>query len=499
MLKVLVVDDDSPIRHWLEYCVGQLDGFVLAGSAASGAQGLALYRRELPDIVITDIEMPGMSGLDMVEQIQAIRPAHVIILTSHDNFSYVRQALHSGTAEYILKTEVSLETMGDLLRQAARSIRHAGGDAVRQLQEAQVLMRQLLTADNHPPLRAQTLRQRGIALEDGPLAAGDLWSRDGAGLGEGRRFVENSQTLKNLYFVPMGYEHLLWVGNLRPGTPLEELAAGFERQGAACGCVLGLSTARPGLQALPDALREAQARCRLHFYQPGRWAFLHDPYGPQLLRRSESARLHFSQELFAQHYRQAVAVKDEVLQRIADERPTDLDTVKTLCVSFCTILLYFSVEEPEEQDRRAEEIERSIRRADTLADLRQAVEDFFAPFVQTFLKETAYSPAIRDAVAYIQRHCQEKITLGMVAAEVNFSPEYFSRMFTRETGMNFTVFLNNLRMRRAMELLEHTDKKVYEIAEEVGYSSLSYFSTAFKKSFGRTPAEYQALKRAGGQ
>ena len=494
MLKVLVVDDDSPIRRWLEYCVGQLEGFVLAGAAASGAQGLELYRKELPDIVITDIEMPGMSGLDMVEQIQAIRPAHVIILTSHDNFSYVRQALHSGTAEYILKTEVSLETMGDLLRRAARSIRHAGGDAVRQLQEAQALMRQLLTADARPPLRAQALRQRGIALEDGPLAAGNLWSRDGAGLGEGRRFVENSQTLKNLYFVPMGYEHLLWIGNLGYEGALEDLARSFEQQGGELGCVLGLSTACPGLQGLPGALREAQARCRLHFYQPQRWAFLHDGYGPQLLRRTESARLQFSRELFAQHYREAMAVKDEVLQRIADERPTDLDAVKKLCASFCTILLCFADGAAEDLDRRTEEIERSIQRADSLPGLYRAVEERFAPFEKTVMKQ-AYSPPVQDAVEYIRRHYCEKISLGTVAAAVNFSPEYFSRMFTRETGMNFTAFLNNLRLRQAMELLEHTDKKVYEIAEEVGYSSLSYFSTTFKKSFGQTPAEYQALKR----
>ena len=72
MLKVLVVDDDSPIRRWLEYCVGQLEGFVLAGAAASGAQGLELYRKELPDIVITDIEMPGMSGLEMAARIQPL-------------------------------------------------------------------------------------------------------------------------------------------------------------------------------------------------------------------------------------------------------------------------------------------------------------------------------------------------------------------------------------------------------------------------------------------
>ena len=496
MLKVLVVDDDSPIRRWLEYCVGQLEGFVLAGAAASGAQGLELYRKELPDIVITDIEMPGMSGLEMAARIQAIRPAHIIILTSHDNFSYARQALHSGTAEYILKTEVSLETMRDLLRRAAQTIQRAGGDAARQEQEAQAqaLVRHLAMAEAQGPLTVQALRRQGITLEDASLAAGDLWSRDGAGLAGARRLIGESQTMKNLRFVPVGYEHLLWIGNLGYEGALEDLARSFEKQGGELGCVLGLSTACPGLQGLPGALREAQARCRLHFYQPQRWAFLHDGYGPQLLRRTESARLQFSRELFAQHYREAMAVKDEVLQRIADERPTDLDAVKKLCASFCTILLCFADGAAEDLDRRTEEIERSIQRADSLPGLYRAVEERFAPFEKTVMKQ-AYSPPVQDAVEYIRRHYCEKISLGTVAAAVNFSPEYFSRMFTRETGMNFTAFLNNLRLRKAMELLEHTDKKVYEIAEEVGYSSLSYFSTTFKKSFGQTPAEYQALKR----
>ena len=174
MLKVLVVDDDSPIRRWLEYCIGQLEGFVLEGSAATGAQGVELYRRELPDIVITDIEMPGMSGLDMVAQIQAIRPAHVIILTSHDNFSYARTALQNGTAEYILKTEITLESMRELLCKAARTIRHNEDSTVGIEQGAKLLIRQLAIERTAEPPTRQELRRQGIALEDAPLAAGDL-------------------------------------------------------------------------------------------------------------------------------------------------------------------------------------------------------------------------------------------------------------------------------------------------------------------------------------
>ena len=93
MLKVLVVDDEAPIRQWLEYCVDQFDGFTVAGAAASGVQGLDIYRRELPDIVVSDIEMPGMDGLEMLRRMQKIHSAYMIILTSHEDFSYARQAL----------------------------------------------------------------------------------------------------------------------------------------------------------------------------------------------------------------------------------------------------------------------------------------------------------------------------------------------------------------------------------------------------------------------
>lgn len=499
MLKVLVVDDDSPIRRWLEYCISQLEGFVLAGSAATGAQGLELYRRELPDIVVTDIEMPGMSGLEMVAQIQAVRPAHVIILTSHDNFSYARTALQNGTAEYILKTEITMESMRDLLCKAARTIHHNGENAVRLEQGTQLLIRQLAMEQDTLPPTVQELRHQGIALEDEPLAAGDLMSRNADALQKIRHRLEECSALKNVRFVPLGYEHLLFVGNLRGSDSLDELQEYYLRVAAGMNCVLGLSGKKGGLASLPAALQEAQSRCRLHFYEPERWVFLHDPLGPGTIRHAETARMNFSKELFAQNYQEAFAIKDEVLRQIVEDRPTDLDAVKKLCSSFCTILLHFSTERQEELDSRVEQSEQAIRSAHTIGELQAAVAAVFEPFHRSLPQDDHYSPAIRDAITYLKAHYREKISLSMVAQAVNFNAEYFSRLFVRETGMNFTVYLNSLRMRQAVELLEHTDKKVYEIAEEVGYSSLSYFSTAFKKSFGQTPAEYQAFKQKNKQ
>ena len=89
------------------------------------------------------------------------------------------------------------------------------------------------------------------------------------------------------------------------------------------------------------------------------------------------------------------------------------------------------------------------------------------------------------------------MTLGDIAERVAFSPEHFSRVFSKETGVNYVTYLNNLRMKHAVALLEATDMKVYEIAEKVGFFSLSYFSTAFKKKFGQNPYEYQVNFQRG--
>ena len=92
---------------------------------------------------------------------------------------------------------------------------------------------------------------------------------------------------------------------------------------------------------------------------------------------------------------------------------------------------------------------------------------------------------------YIQEHCCEDIALGSIAEAVYLNPAYISRMIKDQTGMNYTELVTELRMKRAVDLLENTDKLVYDVAEEVGYHNLKYFYKVFKKTKGRAPSEYR--------
>lgn len=110
--------------------------------------------------------------------------------------------------------------------------------------------------------------------------------------------------------------------------------------------------------------------------------------------------------------------------------------------------------------------------------------------------KTQYSRQIQEAVTYIIHHYSEPVSLNTVAANVELSPNYFSGLFKKETGQNFSDYLISYRIEKAKKLLSNSDKNISEIALEVGYSDVRYFSKLFKKKVELTPSEYKKLHRA---
>lgn len=113
------------------------------------------------------------------------------------------------------------------------------------------------------------------------------------------------------------------------------------------------------------------------------------------------------------------------------------------------------------------------------------------------MPKSTRNKAIQQAVEYIDAHYNTISRLSDVAKQVFLSPEYFSRLFKEELGINFSIYLNNCRLSHAITLLQQPEMKVYEIAEAVGFSSLSYFSQIFKKKYGINPFTFRTNLMAG--
>lgn len=111
-----------------------------------------------------------------------------------------------------------------------------------------------------------------------------------------------------------------------------------------------------------------------------------------------------------------------------------------------------------------------------------------------YFDETAKEPQILKSIDYILDHFADEITCTKVAAHINFSPTYFSRLFKKETGRSYVEYVSFVRLQRAIALIRHSDNTLEQIAEELGFNTPNYFSNTFKKYVGLTPSEYRATK-----
>lgn len=211
----------------------------------------------------------------------------------------------------------------------------------------------------------------------------------------------------------------------------------------------------------------------------------------------EKFRMEFMSLLLNQEFTAAYKKYKEFAKEIQTVCPFDVIAVRKIFISVTSSFFHFAANSQEDADKKTEELKKGIQESKTFLDMVQIVDKACFSFIQLNEMEGEMTSPIRQAISYLENHCADKISLTDVADQVSFSPEHFSRLFSKETGINFVTYLNNLRMKKAVSLLESTNMKVYEIAEMVGFSSLSYFSTAFKKKFGLNPYEYQVNYQRG--
>ncbi len=495
MLKVLVVDDEMPIRQWLEFCIRKIEGVELVGAAAHGAEGYSIFRKTVPDVVITDIRMPVMDGLEMIRMIRNLRPSvYTIVLTSFDDFEYARQAINLGAAEYILKTEITDESLINSLKKAAEAIGHSETGEDRSIDDRadrNYFLRSLVQGTAPVLCRDSVLDSYGVRLKKGPFYVFNVAVEEGEVIHRPKTgFLQNSMKFS------VDERNLMIVGNvsfdrkneLELNQACRDYCTAILNQTP---CWIGVSDVRNSREYLSEAMMEAYRRTNRKFYRPQEKIFASGSMWNWKLEDEERYKILFSKQLIAQNMEKAVQVKNQVLDLIEQEQPLAVNEVKQLFEYFMVNVLHITKEGVSRVKEEVQQIKEEIAACKTMEELKNLVNQFFKDRGVEEKGTKEYSQAVRRALAYMEENYGSSITLTDVADHVGLSPEYLSRLFKEDTGMKFVVYLNNLRLKYALSLLKNTNLKVYEVAEKVGYSNLSYFSTVFKKNFGQNPFEYK--------
>ncbi|MEF3304096.1 response regulator [Paenibacillus sp. GYB003] len=505
MWKVLLVEDEAFVRRSLKQLIRWEDmGFTIAGEAGDGREALAMMKADAPDLVIADIIMPGMDGIELLKHAreEGMESAFVM-LTCMNEFEYARQALEFGASGYLLKlsmNEKSLaETLSKVDRELLRTMQMRSQTESQSFQKLYRDMWQSIYGED----RGGPAEPREWA-EDGDRRYASVWI--GSFLHGADRFTTDdfrklglatpdSRTAIHTYthfgvttvFVwnPASVASRERSAAARPPYPAAlsgSAAAGGEARDVWSGVLRALDTvwyegwngraivAERETEAGPDAGDGTGARSGAERYAPLGW-------------KTERAWIQSFEQRHLDDFRERLRSGWRDMER----RRMPMAIVKETAIRIDRILARIAgcaglaEEELTACASHGELGERLLSRAEQ-----------YAQRWSTGAQPITGHPEIDKALAYIHRHSHEDVTLKGVAALVSMDETYFSGLFKRKTGVTLIHYVQQVRIGHAKKLLEETSLPVAEVGERVGFPNTNYFIKIFKRWAGRTPNDYRS-------
>lgn len=501
--KVVLIDDNMNTVNSLRLTVDWEGlGYEVAGVAYDGGPGATLIERVRPDVVITDIQMPGVNGLTMIEQVQEyLTNTRVIVVTGYDNFQYATQAIRLSVMDYVLKPIDNEELTQTLLR-AARSL-----DQDRQRNER---LKQMDLFHRRAQLLA-ILTSYGNQVEPGSFSrfltgpvkqyvvivgrSKTIISRPAL---ERLSFEEYPDDVELVSVVADG-DLVIFVG-MKEERPDWKLAAQMivnKVRDHIPEMIIAVSGVHRAEEELKTAQQEAR-RTVLEFSvleRSSRVGF-YEPDTSQRLRTR--ARLAGMEELCG---RLAARFDDmsmeETWEIISRSYEGNLRLLRILLMMYCTNLMREKL--PENQ--WSEEVDTIVFELTQISREEDAKNWFFRLFAllkEQMEKNSGLSVLIRNILDYIRRYAAEGLKLEDVSNQFHISPNYLSTLIRKETGITYQQHILLAKMAVAKQLLDDTRMRVEDIAYSIGYENYISFYNIFKRLEGMTPSEYRFRNRREG-
>jgi len=509
MWKVVIVDDEVLVRRGLMTTIPwEKYGMVVVADFPNGRKALDAMETVRPDVVVTDIRMPQLDGLELIRIISSRYPDTVtLILSCYDDFEYAKQAMSLGAAAYLLKTSMDDgevdQTLTKIQRKLAeRKDRVALRERLEQSRwyERQAGLRAALTLENggpSPPVRGDW-PDKGVY---GLVAA--RCHADRAPLSLSFRCMQFAELYRDdpqlLCCVDVDRDLVLLLHH--SATPSEAELQDFYRTWSnrlhrhfAVGrdeLYVGMSRPFPAVDGVRQAYLQALSGLESFFY--GRTEpFPADaerpmPFAGPLISAEDRRRL--LEAVAGRAFREAKEIIGRLMEQWKEGVPSQR-VKEAAAVILHMLRTVGSTREEWNPDVSAE-----IMNAGTLAK----VKDIICEELAEWEKETEMDgqrtlrPEIRKALDYIEEHLGENLKMATVADAVNLSRSHFSALFKQAVGKTFLEYVMDRRMEKAKRLLKLTRQKSYEVAGEVGFSDYKYFTRCFKEYTGMTPTEWRGL------
>lgn len=536
-IKVFLVEDEMVIRRGIKNSIDwEKEGYIFCGEASDGELAYPMIIKEKPDILITDIRMPFMDGLELCKLVKKELPNIKILISSgYDEFDYAKEAIRLGVTEYLLKP-ISSGKLLEALNGVSESIRREkeDKDLVRKYMEEmrentehekQKFFEQMIAGNLSMADALETGEKYEMNLSAGMynlllfrFTLGEENRKSGELLGEAEYAIEKlTERLEYVFEFQRGVEgwaFLLMADNEEQmservkelSKDLEEIMKNYSTIAYFGG--IGQPVAR--LRELEESFREAERALAARFtMELNRIISVEDIRMAQnvdtlddieITSFGEIEKTRTMLEKFLNNG--AEDEIDEFVDVYINELPEEnLKSVlmRQYIIMDAYIVMMSFCEKFEgiegEMQAQSEELKNSMKTIQTLEEIKNYIRMLLKKIigVRDTISGRRYSDIIEIAKDQIRKtYMSDEISLNTIAAEVGMSPSYFSSIFSKEMGKTFVEYLTEIRMDRAKELLMCSSMKTSEIGYEVGYKDPHYFSYIFKKTQNCTPKEFRA-------
>ena len=547
MRKALLADDDFLVRSYLKMLTSwEKAGFEITADVRDGEEALEVLDREKIDLVVTDIAMPLMDGIELIREIRRKYPdIYVIVLSCHDEFEYVKKAMKEGADEYVLKNTLNEESLYTVLEAAEEHIRQSKEEAgvkeqKQQTQEHADMKKDpeednIADADGKMGEKSdQTGNMNEKFLFFNQILAGTLSGEEReekrirAGIcgkyknsavivikREETEYTEDplEEARKEQYSLEF-YRRMQEKLQSRPGESETEKEMIYLGNGTYC-CFLDLSDEYKSSVMYQHLTRTASACYKICAEEEEAYKIgvSNICIGADALRQAyQQARMMIKNSFYEKDgiaYYEADRAMGKGLPKEAETLLEEAELLKKKSEKDKFLLMAGTVIQAFKKERCDSQLVRQwFRKLEHKLQVDGTRADQHFGYIGEVKKELEHlaeqafecgepdipedlSQAVKIAADYAARHYREAVGLGDVAEAAGVNSTYLSYLFSQEMGIGFANYLLNLRMEHAKKLLRETNLKMWQVAEESGFNDYHYFSKVFKKAEGMSPAQYR--------
>ena len=547
MYQVLLVDDEPLILTGIQSMINWEDyDCVITDKASNGKQALEKMEKSMPDIVITDIKMPVMTGIEFMQECRDRGYDTVfILLTNLEEFSLAKSALALGAADYLVKMEMTQEMMGNSLKRATEmcnqkriltdKIPHREFHPKDVKQTATGFFRDILEKAGNlsdefrkkwqepvEKMELEQLYENGVLMWIRPYKDRDLF--ENVSEDDRKEMLDYAQSLMEQFMnrIHSGCCTLVWkrMGILAILPGQNRTKKYYRDTGKKICNILEDYFGCQTLVAISAPMEDIWGGSKRALSQIKKIQEFYYYHSNEPVVLVSDVEAHFWEERHARHdtfdisflkkdLRQALVQQDkEKVNSVFEELSalfTEFHPAREQVVNACANLYYFFLSYVEEDALIKEEmpypsvVMEILLECFTLkAHTRWLLKfgSWVGNTMENFHRGSKTDKIVEAAKEYVRENYGEKLTLAAIASKIGISQGYLSSVFKKQTGGNLNDYINQMKIEKAKELLEKHEYMMYEISDMLGFENPYYFSKVFKKLTGITPSEYEMHRAA---